>query len=399
MVDLTRRRCVGVAAFALALFSPWARSAADRLDPKRTLHVGPSRAIKTLRDASEQARDGDLVLVDAGEYRADVAVWRQRGLVIRGNGGTARLFADGASAENKGIFVFRNADAVVEEIEFRGGRSSDRNGAAIRLDPGCRLSVNRCRFEDNETGILTSNDGSSELHLTDSAFVQNGLGDGYNHNIYVGAIAKLTVTGCYSARPRGAGHLLKTRARESIIAYSRLTGEDGTSSYELEFPNGGRAVVLGCLIQQGRNSENATLISYGAEGYRWEENELSISFCTIANDRPSGGAFVRVAAGAPRVELLDNLLTGPGRMDLQVAKPVVDNVQARSSDFADAPRLDLRLRRSSKLVGAAGMLGSLGKGRLRPEREYVHPASSVALEGYSAMTPLSPGAFQRLGPE
>ena len=363
------------------------------------MHVGPSRDIKTLREASQQARDADLVLVDAGEYRGDVAVWTQRGLVIRANGGKARLFADGASAEDKGIFVFRQADAVVEDLEFRGARSNDRNGAGIRLDTGSRLSVERCRFEDNETGILTSNDGVSELHLRDSAFVRNGPGAGQNHNVYVGAIARLTVTGCYSGNVRGAGHLLKTRARESLIAYSRLSGEDGTASYELEFPNGGRAVVLGCVVQQGRNSENATVISYGAEGYRWQQNELLISFCTIVNDRPSGGTFVRAGANAGKIELLDNLLLGQGRMDLQIPKPLLRNVEAKSSDFTDASRLDLRLRHASKLVGAAGMAGALPKGRLRPEREYVHPASSVALEGYTAMTPLSPGAFQRLGPE
>jgi len=107
---------------------------------------------------------------------------------------------------------------------------------------------------------------------------------------------------------------------------------------------------------------------------------------------------MRVAAGSARAELLDNILVGPGGTDLRVADSTVNNFEVKGSEFADASRLDLRLRRSSKLVGAAGIAGALARERVRPEREYVHPAGSVALEGYSAMSPLSPGAFQRLAP-
>lgn len=402
--DSSRRRSLGlgVTAFGLAaggkLLPAWATSSTDETRVKRTLYVGPAREIKTLRQAAKLARDHDLVLIDAGEYRRDVAVWEQSGLLIRGNGGKVTLHADGASAEGKGIFVFRRGDAMVEGIEFRGSRSSDRNGAGIRMDVGSRLSVNRCAFEDNETGILTSNDGTSELHVADSSFVRNGTEGRHSHNVYVGAIRAFTFTGCYSARVKGAGHLLKSRARESVIAYCRLTGEDGTSSYELEFPNGGRAVVLGCLIQQGPKSENAVIVSYGAEGYRWEQNEFRMSFSTVVNDGRWWGTFVRISSGAAKAELVDNLMVGPGRMDLRVSDPTVRNSEAKAGDFADLAGFDWRLRRSSKLVGAAGISGTDSQGRARPEREYVHQAGSAVLEGYSAMSPLSPGALQRLAP-
>jgi hypothetical protein len=82
---------------------------------------------------------------------------------------------------------------------------------------------------------------------------------------------------------------LKSRARENLVVFSRLSSEDGTGSYELEFPNGGSARVLGCLIQQGLQSQNATMISYGTEGYRWPSNELQLTFNTIVNDRSQGG--------------------------------------------------------------------------------------------------------------
>ena len=286
----------------------------------RTLQVGPERSIRTLREAAQLARDGDTVVVDAAEYRGDAAVWPQSSLLIRGEGGRANLHADGVSAEGKALFVVRGVDVRIVNFGFAGARVRDRNGAGIRLERGARLTVENCRFDDNENGILTANDAAGELHVVDSAFTNNGAGDGQSHNLYVGAIGKLTVVGSYFARAR-VGHLLKTRARESVIAYSRLSGEDGSASYELEFPSGGRATVIGCLIQQGSGSQNATIVSYGTEGYRWEANALAIAFCTIVNDRPGDATFVRAAKGDAAVELTHNLLVGSARMDLQVCRP------------------------------------------------------------------------------
>ena len=404
MIGLTRRGllsgasdAVGLALLGSGLLTAVSRAATDPQRANRTLNVGPLREIKTLREAATLARDGDLVLVDSGEYRGDVAVWPQSDLVIRARTGKVMLAAGGASAEGKGIFVFRGTDVRVENIDFAGARSPDGNGAGIRLDVGGRLTVSQCRFEDNQNGILTSNDGSGELHLIDSEFTRNGAGDGQSHNLYVGTIGRLTVTGCYFARAK-VGHLLKTRARESVISYSRLSGEDGTSSYELDFPSGGRALVVGCLIQQGPKSENSAIIAYGSEGYRWKQNELHISFTTIVNDRPGGGVFVRAVVGSGRVELVDNLLVGAGRLDVGEGAALIRNGEAKSSDFADAFRLDYRLRRSSRHIGAAGMAGALDRSRVRPEREYVHPAGSVPLEQFTAITALSPGAFQRIAP-
>jgi hypothetical protein len=338
-----------------------------------------------------------VVLVDAGEYRGEdaCAVWTQKDLVIRASGGPVVLRADGASAEDKGTFVFRGGNASIEGIDFYGARSRDRNGAGVRLDTGARLAVSRCRFEDNENGILTANDAASELTVVDSHFVLNGAGDGLSHNLYVGAIGVLKVVGCYFGRSR-IGHLLKSRARDNSVLYSRLTGEDETSSYELEFPSGGRARVVGCLIEQGPKSENSTIVSYGTEDSRWQSNELQMSFCTLVNDRPRGGTFVRVPSASVRTQFLDNLLVGSGELDVRATGAAIRIVRATTGDFADPGRFDYRLRRTSRLVGSAGVFRDGDLGRSRPEREYVHPARSRPLTGYTPITPLSPGAFQSL---
>jgi hypothetical protein len=382
------------ASWLATLCSPVRAVAAHPALPARIIRVGPGGEAGSLSAAARMASDGDIVEVEPGDYRRDTAVWAQRDLVIRGVGERPRLIADGADAEGKGIFVVRGDRIRIENLAFLGARVRDRNGAGIRLEKG-RLELSNCHFEDNENGVLTGNNVDTELAIERCSFVENGAGDGRSHNIYVGAIASLTVSASYFARAR-VGHLLKSRARESRVAYCRLSGEGGTSSYELEFPNGGVALVVGCLVEQGPQSENATIISYGAEGYRWPRNELRLTFNTIVNDRPQGGLFVRVSPGQAYAELLDNLLVGPGDLDVKIDSAVIRNTVARRSDFADPARMNYHLRKSSPHVGEAGAVGQLESGRLYPEHEYSHPASSRKLPAFVPLTPLSPGAFQSL---
>lgn len=209
------------------------------------LRVGKGGSVRTIAQAARIARDGDIVEIEAGEYHADVALWKQKKLTIRGIGGSARLFADGASAEGKAIWVIRNGDFVIENIDFIGARVHDKNGAGIRFENG-HLKIKNCLFWANQNGILTASDENTKkarIEIEESEFGYNGIGDGLSHNLYVGKIALLRVTGSYFHHAN-VGHLLKSRAAENQILYNRLTDESGgRASYELDFPNGGVATV------------------------------------------------------------------------------------------------------------------------------------------------------------
>ena len=73
------------------------------LEPGRVIEVGAQRTVKTLSAASLMAKDRDIIEVDGGDYLGDVAVWTQNDLTLRAKNGRARLIAQGASAESKGI--------------------------------------------------------------------------------------------------------------------------------------------------------------------------------------------------------------------------------------------------------------------------------------------------------
>ncbi|MDB5815122.1 MAG: hypothetical protein JWN23_2239 [Rhodocyclales bacterium] len=280
-----------------------------------TLHVGPRQLLSVPSQAAEIAHDGDIVEIDAGEYRGDVAVWTQSGLTIRGRGGMAKLFADGRAAESKAIWVVRGGDIRIEKIQFSGTHVPDRNGAGIRFEKG-HLQISSCRFLDNENGILTAADPDSQLDIEFSEFGNNGDGSGWSHNLYVGHIGRLRVTGSYFHHAR-AGHLLKSRAKVNIVTYNRLTDDEGGhASYELEFPNGGLALVLGNIIEQSATTENASIISYGAEGLVGSSNRLVLVHNTIVDHRHGTPLVVRGKPGEVVVQAVNNLLIDSGPLGL-----------------------------------------------------------------------------------
>ena len=311
----------------------------------RVWRVGPSGPLRTIAEAAREARSGDVVEIEAGDYRGDVALWEQKRLTIRGVNGAARLFADGRSSEGKAIWVIRNGDFDVSNIDFIGARVQDGNGAGIRFEGG-RLRLRHCLFWGNQTGLLTSNQdiaADTALIVEHSEFAYSHVKGRWAHNLYVGTIASLTVTGSYFHHA-DAGHLLKSRARVNDIFYNRFTDEiGGRASYELDFPNGGFVRLVGNVVQQQSGTENSTVISFGEEGYHWPVNRLHMGSNTLVNDHPHGGTFLYVAPGAERVVSANNLLVGPGAYRVRDPVLVFNDVRADWRVLKKPSRQDYRL--------------------------------------------------------
>lgn len=357
-------------------------------DEPGLLRVGPGRPFASIGAAIREAPDGAVIEVDPGDYLADTAVLQQRELTLRGRPGWVRLIARGANAEGKGIWVVRGGRVTVENLQFIGARVADGNGAGIRLERG-ELTVRHCVFLDNQNGLLTSGDPASKLVIEDSEFGYNGGGDGVTHNLYVGAIGSLRVSGSYFHHAN-VGHLLKSRARHNRIEYNRLTDESGgRASYELEFPNGGVAEVVGNIIEQGALTRNSAMVSYGAEGYTGPRNELRLVHNTLANDARYGGTFVRVAPGAGPVVLRNNLYVGDGRIEAGDTADAAGDETVDWNVLARPSRYDYRLNERGREVLDGHAVPMVPE--WQPRAEFVPPVGTRPL----AAPPRWPGA---LGP-
>lgn len=335
----------------------------------RTLRVGPDRPLATPSAAAAVARDGDTVLIDAGTYTGDVATWTQDDLILRGEGGRAHLRADGESAQGKAIWVITGDRTTVDRLEFSGATVPDQNGAGIRQE-GDGLTVTRSWFHHNQNGILAGSAPESDIVIRRSRFFRSGAGDGYTHNLYIGAVRSLTVTGSY-LWGADVGHELKSRAAQNTIVGNRITDDDATASYSIDLPNGGRSLIAGNVIIQGPDSENSTLVSYGAEGFAQGSRELWVVNNTFVNRRRTG-TFVGLADGSS-ASLRNNLLVGPGDLTNLAGVRASANRRVGLRHFVDPAADDFRLLATSPAIDRGVRVPK----QWRPRWEYVHPTRQV----------------------
>ncbi|MBP6799823.1 MAG: hypothetical protein KA128_01675 [Zoogloea sp.] len=371
--------------------------AASTAAPAAVIIVGPDESVTRIADAARLARDGDTVLIKPGTYRGDVAVWPQKSLEIRGLGTRPVLQADGRDAEGKGIWVFVNGHFKVDNIAFRGARVADGNGAGIRMEQGS-LEVRNCSFEDNQNGILTANFDDTELRVINSTFDKAPHDElGLHHLLYVGRIKHFVLEGSHLQRGY-RGHLVKSRARLNEVRYNLLSdGPEGAASYELEFPEGGVAVVTGNVIAQSAASGNPVVIGYGAEAGNRPVNRLFLSHNTLINKGIRPAWFVRawtdkLPAGT-EIVTRNNLTVGFGLFTLLLPGDHRGNYMLPPGAI-DPDKLELAPAPDSWLRGRLSRAETLGGTELAPRAEFAFPAGTQPLSQPPVWTP---GAFQGSG--
>jgi len=340
--------------------------------------VGPGKPYATPCKAFAAAVHGDTIEIDAaGTYSGDVCAIQRDNLTIRGVNGRPKIDAAGMNALGKGIWVVAGANTVIENVEMFGARVPDRNGAAIRLD-GRHLTLRNSYLHENEMGILTNNDGVSHIVIENSEFAGNGFSDGYSHNVYIGHVASLVFRGNYSHDAR-VGHNLKTRAETNTIVYNRFSSSGaGEPSYEIDMPNAGLAYVIGNVIQQPAANQNASLISFGAEGATNARKELYVVNNTFINDARSG-TFIVVGTGVTTPVLIqNNIFAGAGTITNQYGAIDRNNVKALTPAFTDRAAYDLRPAPGSPAINAGVPVVTPSGMSLLPQAEYRHVGGTAA---------------------
>ena len=349
--------------------------------------VGPTHSYTKPSQVSGLVQSGDTVDIDAGVYTADVAHWTANNLLLRGVGnGYAHLNANNTSYGQKGIWVIGGNNTTVRYIEFshcHDVAAVDMNWAGIRQE-GLNLTVSHCYFHDNDDGILAGTLNPSKIVIQFTEFNHNGFGDGYSHNLYINHVDTLVFRYNYSHHAT-IGHELKSRAHVNYILYNRFSNEStGDASREMDLPDGGMAIVVGNVIEQGPNSTNSGIIGYGLEslGNTAPHNFYFINN-TMVNDK-SNGTFISVGNGMNILKAYNNIFAGSGT-ELSGSASTVDTLKnwrvtnIASAGFVNAAGYDYHLVAGSQAINAGAAPGSASNGyALTPTLEYSHPASSVA---------------------
>ena len=375
-----------------------------------TWNVGPTRTYTTPCQVSTLVADGDTIMIDYSPsadsgvgYYDDTCAWTASNLTFIGildsNGarpvlncaGLADKAKTGHLANHKAIWDIQGNNTTVEDLEFENAflnNADGANGAGIRQD-GSNLTVLNCYFHNNQDGILESNIAGSNIVIKNSEFYQNGVSDrklkagyGFTHNLYIGHCASLMFE--YNlTHDANVGHLLKSRAAVNYILYNRITGENGTDSYEIDLPNGGTSYVIGNEIQQGPNTGNSTILSYLEEGTN--SNNPGYDLYVVNNtfvNQYSSGTFVVADAPALTVLLENNIVYGPGTITNQSNADELTNYSVLSapSMFVDLNNYNYMLSSTagSPPIDSGTQPGSSSEGySLVPTWQYVQETNAA----------------------
>ena len=290
-------------------------------------NVGPTRTYTTPAAVSALVNHGDTVLIDAALYPNHPQVYfTKNNLLIRGIGGRPRLEAGAALAGNangKAILVISGGNCWVDNIEFANAAVPDNNGAGIRQE-GCDLKVTNCYFTGNEMGILGGAYSPCTVVLEHNVFTNNGssANPGYQHNVYIGKIDTLIFRYNYSVNAIAEGHELKSRARNNIILYNYIGNQSTVDSRTIDLPNGGTAILIGNIIEQGPGSANSNLFGFGQEGLsNPAPHNVWLANNTFVNKKNTGN-FIQVASGTDTLFLKNNILAGAKTSGLLQGAPL-----------------------------------------------------------------------------
>ncbi len=273
----------------------------------KTIEVGPGQQYTTPSAAAAVAAAGDTIEIAPGEY-FDCALWPANRLTIVGKG--PGVVVTDKTCQGKGLFITRGDDITIRNMTFARARVPDRNGAGIRVE-GKNLTIEQCRFIDNEDGILAGDLPQSRIVISDSEFIGNGRCEAEcAHGLYVGHIGLLRVMRSIFSRTK-EGHHIKSRAlRTELVDDVIADGPDGTSSYLVDLSNGGSLMMENNALEKGPNSGNySAAIVVGAEGVTQHTDELLFKNNKFTNDNAHQTIFVRNLT-ATSAALIGNTFNG-----------------------------------------------------------------------------------------
>jgi hypothetical protein len=363
--------------------------------------AGPAGAALTLPEVLRQAADGDVIELLPGVYTERLVIENRR-LTIRGvrGGEWPQVQGEARPMAEHALWTIKGGEILLQNLEFRGARSVEGSGAALRQQGG-RLSIRRCRFFDNEHGLVALNDPQAQIEVENSVFgmaprVEGGL----HHLVTIGRIGRFSVSGT-RFQQGFEGHLLKTRARENLIAYNFIhDGTRGGASLEIDIALGGIATVIGNVIGQGAETQNPVMLSYGSEESGWDVNRLHVAHNTFVNHGWMPAWFLRVhrdrLPADTELIAVNNLLVGGGVFEWANEGLFQGNHHARRGALADVDTYAFELPRSSSLRGAGVDARKIGGVDLAPRAEFDWTSGRMPLDPPpERRTSWAPGAFQK----
>jgi pectate lyase len=274
-----------------------------------TLRVGAGQEYKLPSQALLHAHNGDTIAIEPGSY-FDCSLVNQNDLTIEGTG--PGVVMTDKTCRGKAILITNGNNITIRNLTLQRARVPDQNGAGIRGQGG-NLTIVNVRFLDNEDGMLVASNPAATVRIIGSEFVGNGkcgVEGGCAHGVYVGSMAALDVENSRFFDTH-VGHNIKSNAASTTVLNCDIEdGADGTSSYQVDVPNGGTVRIEGNKFEKGPRAQNyANAIMIGEEGVSHPSGGIVIRNNMLINDTGHQTVFVHNITATP-AQLSSNVFKG-----------------------------------------------------------------------------------------
>ena len=233
----------------------------------RTLKVCASCQYTSISAGIKAAAAGDTVDIGPGRYHDAPPAWTVPLKIVFENGASMDLTGlTGSLARGKGALV-PAADSIIVNPVITGVAMDQKvaqSTAAIRPDNGAGyVDIVGGSLTGNQNGIA-GGDAPVVMTVTGTKLSDNGLGDGYTHNIYMShGTLSVTLKDVQSTDPKG-GHAAKIRAFELSITGGTF---EAFSAAAIDVPDGTvtPAIIDGATIVKKAGAYNHTVLDYATE--------------------------------------------------------------------------------------------------------------------------------------
>jgi len=308
----------------------------------------------SLGEAKKSIKDGSQVYLKAGIYTEGVYLTASNISII----GEKNVIFDDAAVDGKAALVLAGDNVLVENIECQHIAVKDHNGACIRFE-GTNLTVRNVYVHDSQSGIMTTHNYNSFLHVEFSKFERLGgkaAGRGYAHAIYANVDEFVfSYSKVLSIGKEGSG--LKSRSRKTIVDHSILASLDAKDSRLIDVANYGELIIKHSILEQGDNSSNSQVIAYGLEKVK---NKFAVNRIDIQNnlfllDRKKANVIIAYKE-ADNVNIVNNTMVGDFLYPDEFSKKnpwYINRERAKLKPYPYLPKIS-ELKELIKTIGIIG---------------------------------------------
>lgn len=286
-------------------FGVWEPIKFPIIDPQKIVVGG--RQFADLQMAANSLKPGDILELGPGVYKTPLIINQSRISVI----GRGRVVFDGPTAEGKAAIIVKGNDVRINNIECKGIKVVDQNGACVRLE-GANLIVEHVYFHDSEQGVLTGNQ-PGVVAIRDSRFELLGR-NGRAHGIYIGG-GELHIEDSLFIAAVDEGHEIKSRARVTEIVRTVVASLASKDSRLVDISDGGLVAIRDSVLEKGPNSSNGDLIGYGLESMKYSRNDINIKNNIVIMEKEGSNNLIHVGAAGILPKMDSNVVISENKPD------------------------------------------------------------------------------------